>query len=907
MADNILVVEYEPRYTDRVKHALSGQPIEPAFAKDGDEALRALDGSPKLIVISSVIPKTSPAELIKVIRDRKALERIPILLTMSGYTGKSTKQDALKLGATDILPKPYSESEFLGKVQEMLGVQRDKAAPGRITSEEIFGELLTEERAAPQKKTVRATDDLDKMLADTLSGVLPQKKRTTAPGTATVPPTAKPEEKAKPHSELDRMVEDTLSGLEKRVRGSSKAAAPRSGEQQAPPAEAQASDRIHAAEPLLTRPERVEETEESEPVDGVRFGPYVLLEKIATGGMAEVWKARRSGVEGFQKIVAIKKILPHLSDNEDFIEMFVDEAKLAAQLNHNNIIHIYDLGKIQGSYYIAMEYIDGWDLKTILKLSQERDQPLSIELSLFIASKIASALDYAHRKRDLNEQEMSLVHRDVSPQNVLISEEGDIKLCDFGIAKAASKASHTQAGALKGKLQYMSPEQAWGKAIDKRSDVFALCAVLFEMLTGRKLFAGDNEMSTLEQVREAQSVAPSQFNDEVTPEVDEIVLKGLRKDPADRYQTAGDLARDLDQILYSFRPTPTSADLAIYMHRLASSSPAVVQEPEPDPVPVPQAPVEPAPVAIAVPPAAVAMDEAPTVQMPVWDAPARAPLTAVGEPSGSKKSPVVPVAIAAGLVLAVAVGALVMRGKATSPTPAAANTQTIVEAPAAAPASATVAQAPTETLAPAPVTATAPTLTAVDEQRVQEEVQRRLAAERARLEEQARASTAPATATRAPDVAPQPVQVAVAEPQPAPVTETPQPQPQPQPPAPQPAAETRPAPPPPSPAQEAPRTQQGDLVAANAPGVAVARMTRRAIIPYPPMARAQRAEGTVLLNVLISETGQVIDVRVLRPFPRPVGLTEAAVATVRRSSFSPGTKDGVRVKMWIPVELNFKL
>ena len=310
--------------------------------------------------------------------------------------------------------------------------------------------------------------------------------------------------------------------------------------------------------------------EEEEPTDGIKFGQYVLLEKIATGGMAEVWKARMRGVEGFQKIVAIKKILPHLSDNQDFIEMFVDEAKLAAQLNHNNIIHIYDLGKIQSSYYIAMEYIDGYDLKNILKKAQERDQPLSVEIALFVASKIAAALDYAHRKRDFEDKEMGLVHRDVSPQNVLISEEGDIKLCDFGIAKAASKASHTQAGALKGKLQYMSPEQAWGRNIDNRSDIFALATVLFEMLTARKLFSGDNELSILEQVREARVTPPSQYNDEVTPQIDAIVLKALQKDPANRYQTAGEMQRDLDAVLYSFKPTPTSADLAIYMHRLAT-------------------------------------------------------------------------------------------------------------------------------------------------------------------------------------------------------------------------------------------------------------------------------------------------------------------------------------------------
>src|SRR5258708_15191541 len=216
---------------------------------------------------------------------------------------------------------------------------------------------------------------------------------------------------------------------------------------------------------------------------------------------------------------------------------------------------------------------DGTARNNLLPRAQERDQPLSTEIALFIASKVAAALDYAHRKHDFEGKEMGLVHRDVSPQNVLISEEGDIKLCDFGIAKAASKASHTQAGALKGKLQYMSPEQAWGRQIDKRSDVFALATCLFEMLTGRKLFTGDNDLSILEQVREARIATPSQFNDEVTPEIDAIVQKALQKDPANRYQTAGEMERDINAVLYTFRPTPTNADLAIYMHRLQTSAP----------------------------------------------------------------------------------------------------------------------------------------------------------------------------------------------------------------------------------------------------------------------------------------------------------------------------------------------
>src|SRR4051794_29177286 len=630
MPENILVVEYEPRYTDRVKQALAGQPFEPTFAKDGEEALRAIDTrQPRLIVLSSVVPKVSTSDLIRAIRGRDSLQRTPILLTVSGYRGESPRSDAMRLGASDILPKPYSEVEFLGKVQQMLGVAPVAWSPvldgdftvrmanvpasdnGQLTSNEIFGELLDDDRSASNaaRKPMNPKDDVDKMLADTLAGMMPQQKRRdtkeiTPAAPAPPPPAAEPPApaaaapKARPSSPaLDKRFQDTLSGLEKNARkvtspGTAATptvvtptpppppAAPRPVPP--PPVATAAAETVRVAIPKAERmpisqpvfPAAVPAPlpEDEEPADGIKFGQYVLLEKIATGGMAEVWKARMRGVEGFQKIVAIKKILPHLSDNQDFIEMFVDEAKLAAQLNHNNIIHIYDLGKIQSSYYIAMEYIDGYDLKNILKKAQERDQPLSVEIALFVASKIAAALDYAHRKRDFEEREMGLVHRDVSPQNVLVSQEGDIKLCDFGIAKAASKASHTQAGALKGKLQYMSPEQAWGRSIDRRSDIFALATVLSEMLTNRKLFSGDNELPILERVREARVQPPSLYNDEGTPDIDKIVIKALQKEPANCSQTAGEMARDLEAILYSFKPTPTSADLAIYMHRLASSA-----------------------------------------------------------------------------------------------------------------------------------------------------------------------------------------------------------------------------------------------------------------------------------------------------------------------------------------------
>ncbi|HXM76692.1 MAG TPA: protein kinase, partial [Thermoanaerobaculia bacterium] len=299
------------------------------------------------------------------------------------------------------------------------------------------------------------------------------------------------------------------------------------------------------------------------------FGQYEILEKIAAGGMAELSKARLSGVEGFQKIVAIKKILPHLADNEEFITMFADEAKLAAQLNHPNIVHIFDLGKIAGGgYFIAMEYVDGRDLRALLQSAKDVGSPIPTPLAVYVASKVAAALDYAHRRKDADGHDLNIVHRDVSPANILISYEGDIKLCDFGIAKAASKASETQSGALKGKVQYMSPEQAWGRPLDRRSDIFSLGCVLFEMLTEQKLFRGDTELSLLEKVRAARVVAPSTINPEVPKSLDAIVLKSLALEPEDRYSNASDLLRDLEAVLYSYTPAPGSADLAIYLHRL---------------------------------------------------------------------------------------------------------------------------------------------------------------------------------------------------------------------------------------------------------------------------------------------------------------------------------------------------
>ncbi len=969
MPETILVIEYEPRYTDRVLQALSGQPFTPSFARDGDEALRAIASEkPRLIVLSSVVPKASTADLIRAIRSRPVLQQTPILLTVSGYAGTSPQADARRVGASDILSKPYSDVEFLGKVQQLLGITANRPPlrpspdhviratapdePGHVTSDDLFGDVLDEERTivTPPRKISRATGDVDKMIADTLAGVMPARRTsagtpkpaTLAGGTATPRPRDETGSAA-----LDKIVHDTLSGLEKtpgRPKStpppiSSPAAAPsappaptpapapsvpaqEAQAQTPPPAPPAASaavtpvppppiksaaadesfDDVVLSQPIVAPPV-AQPVEEAEPIDGIKFGQYVLLEKIATGGMAEVWKARMRGVEGFQKTVAIKKILSHLSDNQDFIEMFIDEAKLAAQLSHNNIIHIYDLGKIQSSYYIAMEYVDGWDLKTILKKAKDHGQPMTVDLALFVASKIASALDYAHRRRDFNDQDLGLVHRDISPQNVLISQEGDIKLCDFGIAKAAFKTSHTQNGALKGKLQYMSPEQAWGHPIDRRADVFALATVLFEMLTGKKLFTGDSEISILEQVREARVTPPSQWNDEVTPDIDAVVLKALQKDPGTRYQTAGEMARDMDQILYGMKPTPTSADLAIFMHRISAPEPVMPKEPDleeaiiaPPPKPAAVAPVM-APVPVA--PAAAAA--------PPAVAESRALFQQAFEPK--KKSPVVPIAIAAVLVIAVAVGAFfVMRSRSGSAPDS--TSRTVAAAPVSAPPTSTAAVAPLSATAAATDTAAAATTSSltVDPAKVEEEVRKRLDAERQKLDQLNRTQQPRPAATRTqPAVAaavPPRTLTQSTPPPPAQVTETRAPvqtattatQ----------AAETRPSAAP-APAEEAPRVREGDLVTTSE-GLTPPRAIAKSAPQYPPLAQAQHVQGTVVISVLVSETGKVLDTRVISGLARGgFGINDAAQQTVRRWTFAPGMKDGVRVKAWTTVRIDFKL
>jgi serine/threonine protein kinase len=293
-----------------------------------------------------------------------------------------------------------------------------------------------------------------------------------------------------------------------------------------------------------------------------QFGPYRLVRQIAVGGMAEIHLAKTKGIAGFEKYVALKMIHPNFAEDEQFIQMLIDEAKIAVQLNHGNIAQTFDLGRVGDTYYITMEYVDGADLYKILRRGSEKDFELPLDVCAFVAKEIASALDHAHRKRDSFGKPLGIVHRDVSPQNVLISYSGEVKLVDFGIAKATMKARQTAVGVIKGKYYYMSPEQAWGDTIDHRSDIFSAGIVLYEMMTGQMLYLEEDLHRLLDMARKADIKPPSTLRRGIPPQLERIVMHALAKKPEDRYQSAGDFASDLERFLHAYSPVFTATKLA---------------------------------------------------------------------------------------------------------------------------------------------------------------------------------------------------------------------------------------------------------------------------------------------------------------------------------------------------------
>ncbi|HUJ58230.1 MAG TPA: serine/threonine-protein kinase [Kofleriaceae bacterium] len=309
---------------------------------------------------------------------------------------------------------------------------------------------------------------------------------------------------------------------------------------------------------------------------------YTITERLDHGGMAEVFRGVAESMEGFKKAVAIKRVLPNLTKNQKFVSMFLDEARLSLFLQHANIVQVFDISKTpDNAYFLVMEYVDGCNLKALLERQKQKGRRIEVAHAIYMMTECCKALQYAHflEHPETNEP-LGIVHRDISPPNILLSKNGEVKLVDFGLAKANTQIESTDQGVVKGKFSYLSPEAASGLEVDHRADVFAVGIILWELFTGRRLFYGDSDYQTVEQVRQARVPSIAALNPEIEPELEAVVRKALARDPADRYQNAADLGDALAQYLFSRRMKVTARDIAglvrdtqVEMMRKRSSEP----------------------------------------------------------------------------------------------------------------------------------------------------------------------------------------------------------------------------------------------------------------------------------------------------------------------------------------------
>lgn len=296
---------------------------------------------------------------------------------------------------------------------------------------------------------------------------------------------------------------------------------------------------------------------------------FEILEMVAKGGMAEVYRAKTVGVQGFEKEVCVKKILPHLTEDESFVTMFVNEAKLAATLNYANIVHVHDLCvSASGEYFIVMEYVHGKDLSDVIRAAQLSGREVPPEIVTYVCREVCKGLHYAHSKTDLDGAKLNIIHRDISPHNVLVSFMGEVKITDFGIAKASSIVNKTAVGILKGKYGYMSPEQARGQPLDHRSDIFNTGIVMYELLVGERCFAGSSDFSTLNLMRNAEVTPPTKINGSIPSSLEAIVLRALSRERKDRFQDALELERALGAFAKEQGAVCTATDAAEFMREL---------------------------------------------------------------------------------------------------------------------------------------------------------------------------------------------------------------------------------------------------------------------------------------------------------------------------------------------------
>ena len=289
---------------------------------------------------------------------------------------------------------------------------------------------------------------------------------------------------------------------------------------------------------------------------------YQVIERIDAGGMAEIFKGRALSLDGIERPVAIKRILPSLSQNRKFLKMFIDEARLSMRLSHANIVQVFDVGRADDTYFLVMEFVDGSNIRRIVQKSAEIGYQIPTAVALNIVIEICRGLATAHEASDATGAPLGIVHRDVSPPNILISWSGEVKITDFGLAKAVSQLERTEPGIVKGKFSYLSPEAAEAKEVDARSDIFSAGIILHELLTGRRLFMGKSDLDTVELVKKCQIPLPSSIQASIKPELDAIVLKALAKDRRRRYQSAREFGDDMADFLFANGMKVTGFDVA---------------------------------------------------------------------------------------------------------------------------------------------------------------------------------------------------------------------------------------------------------------------------------------------------------------------------------------------------------
>jgi serine/threonine-protein kinase len=393
-----------------------------------------------------------------------------------------------------------------------------------------------------------------------------------------------------------------------------------------------------------------------------QFGKYTLLRKLAAGGMAELFLALQRSVAGFEKLIVIKRILPAMNQDRAFIDMLLHEARIAATLSHPNIVQIFDVGQVDGTFFIAMEHIHGEDIRSIVRAMKRKgvtEFPLEHAISILLG--VCAGLAYAHERRDLDGSQLEIVHRDISPQNVVVTFTGDVKVVDFGIAKSGTQVEETKGGQLKGKVPYMSPEQAAGDPdIDWRSDIFAAGVVLFELTTGKRLFKAPSELDTLKMICDREYPTPSEVRPGYPPALERIVRRALEKRREDRYQSAREMQGDLEAFAREERVACSQVALTAWMQSLFDDKLAAQKEALQD---VKQL------ADIIAAQTTTSMDEGTAVTGATG---LSASATAPGQPTPPKRSPATLVAV---VVATLAVGggavALAQRGDADGDKPAA--------------------------------------------------------------------------------------------------------------------------------------------------------------------------------------------------------------------------------------------